>query len=218
MAFNLGALKALFSKLKPAARAVAPVSDDVARGVANYGDDALRAVGKVGDFLPPATVANPIVLAILKERLVDKRLPYDHFTHVEPPAAASEEIGEFINGFNEDPLWGRFPRSTKTLGNVATDLYDNDGVVPIGDDNIWLRKPIDTSQLVVDSLRPRGRFDKQFTLRPHKNTALGRWYDKQVQEEAMIKDSFLYNDPISPLFDLDEFYKGYTFDDGTLPF
>lgn len=34
----------------------------------------------------------------------------------------------------------------------------------------------------------------------------------------MIKDSFLYDDPSFPLFDLDEYYKGVTFDDGPLPF
>lgn len=60
MAINFNALKALFSKLKPAAKAVAPMTDDVARlgatygddiarGVTNYGDDVARAVTNYGD-------------------------------------------------------------------------------------------------------------------------------------------------------------------------
>jgi hypothetical protein len=52
MAFNLRALKALFNKLKPAAKSIAPVSDDIAKGVANYGDDALAVANKVDDALP----------------------------------------------------------------------------------------------------------------------------------------------------------------------
>lgn len=57
MAFNLSALKALFSKLKPAAKAIAPVTDDAARLVANYGDDVARGVANYGDDVANA-VAN----------------------------------------------------------------------------------------------------------------------------------------------------------------
>jgi hypothetical protein len=49
MALNFNALKALFSKLKPAAKAVAPVADDIAKGVANYGDDAARLIANNAD-------------------------------------------------------------------------------------------------------------------------------------------------------------------------
>lgn len=49
MAFNLNALKGLFSKLKPAAKAAANYGDDVASAVANYGDDAAKALTTYGD-------------------------------------------------------------------------------------------------------------------------------------------------------------------------
>lgn len=56
MAFNLSALKALFSKLKPAAKAIAPMTDDIARLGANYGDDAARLVANYGDDAANAVV------------------------------------------------------------------------------------------------------------------------------------------------------------------
>ena len=46
---NLNALKALFQKLKPAAKTIANYGDDVARAVVNYGDDVAGAVANYGD-------------------------------------------------------------------------------------------------------------------------------------------------------------------------
>lgn len=48
MAFNTSSLNALFSKLKPAAKSVAPMADDLA----NVADD-------VDDFIPFSSVADP---------------------------------------------------------------------------------------------------------------------------------------------------------------
>ena len=44
MAFNPSSLKSLFSKLKPAAKAVANYGDDVVRAVVPYTDNIARAV------------------------------------------------------------------------------------------------------------------------------------------------------------------------------
>lgn len=54
MAFNLNALKGLFSKLKPAAKVAANYSDDVAGAIANYGDDAAKALTAYGDDVASA--------------------------------------------------------------------------------------------------------------------------------------------------------------------
>lgn len=192
MALSPNTIKALFGKLAPyaddAAVAVANYGDDVARAVVPYADDAAKAVTNYGDDVaraiattPPASVANPKDLASLKERLVDKRLPYDHFTHIEPPAPASEIAGKFINDFSEDPLWGRFPRDTGVLGTLVTDLGSYEAFQPAKSPAGAITIPrMDTSELVVDALTPNSKWGKyEFELRPHKNTALGEWYTAQ---------------------------------------
>lgn len=188
MALNPNTIKALFGKL-------APLADDAAGAVAKYGDDALAVVDRVDDFLPPATVTNPKALAGLKERLIDKRLPYDHFTYIKPPASASKASAEFVEGFNDPMSWGRFPRYTKTLGAVDADLFaSGDAIVPKGSAVSVPEMP--TSGLVVnrgqrDDWRVRG-----FELRPHKNTALGRWYSKHVVPVDSTRSILDYPDGI----------------------
>lgn len=54
MAFNLAALKGLFSKLKPAAKAVANYGDDAAKALTTYGDDVAQMTFANADDLAAA--------------------------------------------------------------------------------------------------------------------------------------------------------------------
>jgi hypothetical protein len=174
MAFNLGALKALFSKLKPAAKAIAPVTDDVANAVANYGDDALAIADKADDFFPTDGIWKPVPGVDLEE-FVPRKLP--------------KNISYF-----SDPD-DSFPRTTSVLGDVVLDTRK----VGPGIDDVWdiesvlnphyifnqkLDKPLDTSGMVIQTPELLRGLDYQdvdefaFGIRPHRNTALGRWFAK----------------------------------------
>jgi hypothetical protein len=160
------------------ARLAANYGDDAARAVANYGDDALVMADKIDNFLPPASVPDLQAQQRLKNDLIYKRSPADHFDFIAPPAATSKASAEFVEGFNDPMTWGRFPRYTNTLGSVDSDLFDiGNGIKPKGS---AVNVPeIPTSGLVVN----RGQNDwrtRGFELRPHKNTAMGKWYDKNV--------------------------------------
>lgn len=230
MAFNLSSLKGLFSKLKPAAKAVAPVADDIAKGVVNYGDDAAKLVtnygddalnvaNKVDDFVPDRTFefTNPFGQAVSADYSKPGVWNIDGKTFHDVPENSlltNQNVlkEELLNKRTGREYLNAVPREgsdVKFLGD-ATQLfdYDNREMFKRGDGfTITLPYHMPSEDLVYDYT----------TLRPHKNTALGRWYDEAMFEK-MAKDSFLYNDPISPQFDLDAFYRGISFDDGTLPF
>lgn len=195
MAFNLS-LKALFSKLKPAARAVAPVADDIAKGVANYGDDAaklaanygddaLRAVDKVDDALAGFDLTVPTAQQRLKDELLFKRSPasLDVSEVVELPSVVPDRYPRFDSAasrlahYNEPGgAWGRFPKTTRYLGDVAGDI--GLGKLVPGDIGETIRVPeLPTSGLVVQGPTLE-LFEAPIGLRPHKNTALGRWFSK----------------------------------------
>ena len=174
MAFNLSALKALFSKLKPAAKAVAPMTDDIARLGANYGDDALAIANKADDFFPTDGTWEPVPGLNLEE-FVPRKLPKNISNYPDPDFS--------------------FPSTTSVLGDV---MLDTRRVGP-GTDGVWdietvlnphymfnqtLSKPLDTSGMVIQTPELLRGLDYQdvdnfaFGIRPHKNTALGRWFAK----------------------------------------
>lgn len=194
MAINPNTIKALFSKLKPATKAIAPMADDAAKGVIKYGDDAARAVTNYGDdFLPPATFPDLNAQAALKDRLLDKRLPYDHFEYIAPPRAANELAADVIEGFQDSYYWGRFPRDTDILGPVTKEVSTERNFFPNG--TAVMTPQLPTSDLVVDDVIPSEYGYKGFTLRPHKNTALGRWFANALNNP---KTATKYNYSIGP--------------------
>lgn len=198
MAINLGALKALFSKLKPAARAIAPVTDDaarlvanygddVARGVANYGDDALAVADKVDDFLPTDGTWERLPGRDLK--FVPRKLPKNISDYPSPDDS--------------------FPRTTSVLGDVV--LGEQGMLQPHYMFNQKLDKPLDTSGMVIQNPELLRGLDYQdvdrfaFGIRPHRNTALGRWFAKNNPnygfdiEERFPQIPFTrYSEPIGP--------------------
>jgi hypothetical protein len=226
MAFNMNTLKTLFSKLKPAAKAVAPVTDDVAKAVANYGDDALKAVDKIDDVVSPWDFSKsfddygpddllPIAINdygqiiehhpggakidgkvfnyptryspqnAFKKKLLDKRIG----AATRPEALKISNISEYPN-----PDF-TFPKTTSVLGDAVLEhswkpnAYDDDILDHVGSSvqpydvfNQSLEKPISTSGMVIQTPEVLNGIehsdDGAFGLRPHRNTALGRWFAK----------------------------------------
>lgn len=174
--------------------------------IKEYGDDALGIVGKNADgalpfpnifkpeYISDATLPDLDAQAILKSKLIDKRLPYDHFENVLPPSAADEAAQNVIDGFQDSQLWGRFPRRTDILGPITSDATAERAFYPNG--RAVMVPEIPTSDLVVDDVIPSdfGGW-KGFTIRPHRNTALGRWFENASNNPQY---STMYNYPIGP--------------------
>ncbi len=191
MALNPNTIKALFGKL-------APMADDAAKGVANYGDDALAAVGKPDNFLDGVTFLDDFAIPNgprtaqqqLKDELLFKRSP-GALDVVDTPNLPSivpdghvwemwggENVAKRIHSY-DSPYFGGFPRSTQYLGDVFGDL--GEGLVPSSPQNAIKVPEIPTSQLVAQTPKYGARDDLHVVgLRPHKNTALGRWFAKNL--------------------------------------
>lgn len=183
-------LKSLYKNL------IKEYGDDIAKGVASYGDDALAIASRAGNLtaLPDATLPDLDAQAILKSKLIDKRLPYDHFESVLSPRAANEAAQDVIDGFQDSQMWGRFPRRTDILGPITSDATAERAFYPNG--RAVMVPEIPTSDLVVDDVISSdfGGWEG-FTLRPHKNTALGRWFENASNSPQY---STMYNYPIGP--------------------
>ena len=202
MAFNPKAIKALFGKLAPyaddVAKGVANYGDDAARLAANYGDDALRAVDKADDFLDDVTFLDDFAIPNsprtaqqhLKDELLFKRSPASLDVRDIPKLPATvpdghvwerwgnENVSRRLHTY-DSPYWGGFPSTTEYLGDVFGDL--GEGLMPTLSQNAIKIPELPTSQLVAQT-PAHGSWDDLSVvgLRPHKNTALGRWFAKNM--------------------------------------
>ena len=84
-----------------------------------------------------------------------------------------------LNDFDLYPHWGRFPSKTDILGPVSAEVSLDRELFPNG--TAVMTPELPTSQLVLDDIVPGayGGYDG-FTLRPHKNTALSKWYNNAL--------------------------------------
>lgn len=223
MAFNLGALKALFSKLKPAAKAIAPMTDDIARlganygddiarGIANYGDDVANAIANYGDDALAATdLLDDLPLPMtsqerLKQKLLDKRSPasLDIMELSKGPAVGpgynSEAVSSALREISDSPFLGGFPQYTNYLGDVVSEVSDGPALVPkINSEGLSVQvPPLPTSQLVAQAPYFGIRPTDGIGLRPHRNTALGRWFAKQVRPDYRFNNADVMSDDYLP--------------------
>ena len=232
MAFNLAALKGLFSKLKPAAKAVANYSDDIARGVANYGDDIAGVVANYGDDAAKAltTYGDDVARNIdfvdasgnlnlespglnirgkqfhwptgnssqdrLKASLMDARSPASWDVRDISPLPSvvedSMDASQALDNFTEiGGPWGGVPSTTSVLGDVRGNIGVDD-IVPGGVAGTFVQTPeLPTKDLVMQDTTGFGLgYLDEFGLRPHKNTALGKWFEKQVPSYRWDRNYF----------------------------
>lgn len=185
MALNPNTIKALFGKL-------APMADDVAGAVANYGDDAARLIGEYGDDVAADTSrllkkytygneGNPVLNTGLQKRLV-----YDNGIPVlaEPSGGVLSKAYDYAfknagpKGFKDvthamnsavAPTYS-FGEMVDALGPHGT--YDTYFAEHIGSPHVGA-VPLSTNMRLSDLVHEGDGY-----VRPHKNTALGRWFEK----------------------------------------
>ena len=194
-------LKSFFAKLLGK-------TDDVAKLATTYGDDVAEGVAKyqdeVVDFtdLPPFSEppSDPVDLGTgklfhfgeygtpegsLKNDLLHKRLAKidpDYPREIiweKSPSEVRPEFGQNVSF--EDYI--NFPKQTSYLGDVDARFAS----MPDGSyTTLPLNTSIPTSQLVIQS--PEINNYKNIGLRPHNNTALGRWFRKQMPNYGVELD------------------------------
>lgn len=206
MALNPNTIKALFGKLAPyaddvvkgvanygddALALVADKGDDVARAVANYGDDALAVVDKVDDFIPDRTFefTNPFgqVVSADYNKPGVWNIDGKTFHDIPEPYALTNQNAlkeELLNKRTGREYLNSVPREgydVKFLGDATPHFdYNNRETFNRGDGfTTTLPYHMPSEDLVYD----------RSTLRPHKNTALGRWYDNKVRDAQSLEMS-----------------------------
>lgn len=230
MALNPNTIKALFGKLAPmaddVAGAVANYGDDAARLVANYGDDVAEDTSRILNYInkqsrygaypyhkyqpspairnaltatevydggfPVATIPNDGVLRRASDYVLDNVSDLDTRHRVWGglmQAADSAPITNYADGAL---------RKTNFLGPAkvkATDLGDVASAIPeLGS--------ISTPDISMSNVV----WSDPGLIRPHKNTALGRWYDAQAKKKG-VQYPFgpigpeRYNAPYVPMSD-----------------
>lgn len=210
MAFNLAALKGLFSKLKPAAKTVANYGDDAAKALTTYGDDVARGIGLVDDSVIPNLESPGLNIrgktfhwptdntpqAQLKTKLMDARSPaaWDVRDVLPLPSVVegSMDASQALDNFTEiGGPWGGVPSTTSVLGDVRGNIGVDD-IVPGGVTGTFVQTPeLPTKDLVMQDTTGLGiGYLDEFGLRPHKNTALGKWFEKQVPSYRWDRNYF----------------------------
>lgn len=209
MAINLSVLKGLFSRLKPAATTIANYGDDVANAVVNYSDDAAKALTTYGDDVARGvelvdsgslSLASPGLdirgkrfhwptdsspQSQLKVRLMDARSPaaWDvrDISPLPSVMESSMDASQALDNFTElGGFWEGVPSTTGVLGDVRGSIA-KESIVPAGIGTSIEIPEIPTSGLVMQNASEYAPgLPGSFGLRPHKNTALGRWFEKQV--------------------------------------
>lgn len=122
----------------------------------------------------------------LKARLMEARSPADWIERPPLPSTVegSVDASEALDWFTEPGgPWGGVPRTTRVIGDVRGDLFSTgDGIVPGGIAGTYVDVPaLPTKGLVMQDTTGLGiGYLDEFGLRPHKNTALGKWFSKQV--------------------------------------
>ena len=232
MAFKLNSLKTLFNKLAPmaddVAEGVANYGNDIMTLAKNNYDDLSEASKRVFDLglspghsdkfgrevlpmangnafidgklfhYPDLTEDSPIQ-DYMKARLMDK--------HVNP--GQNSGVRDIIKRMPDTPYsapsWQSFiPGNTPVLGDVVIPNAFIDGFHPANSMSTMLPKRIDTADLIMQSPELPDASGKVFGLRPHKNTALGKWFAKNNPTYGWETYMNTYTDPITG-----EFFKEY---------
>lgn len=209
MALNPNTVKALFGKLAPyaddAARAVANYGDDAARLVANYGDDVAEDTSRILNYVNRQSQygaypyhkfqKNPAIRnALTATELYDGGTPVAVVPNSGVLKRASDYVMDNVSDFDTrdkvwDDLWKAVDSAPVTeysdgaLRQVAflgpanlqyTDLGDVSSAVP------------EAGSVSTPNIDMRGLVnDASGLIRPHKNTALGRWYDAQAKKKGV---------------------------------
>lgn len=121
MAFNLNALKGLFSKLKPAAKTVANYGDDVAQGIVKYGDDVASSYSpEMTRLLQTAHNYDSAISHGAIPSKLDKFLQPSAKSHINPRAAVATDIRDA----SLNPLWDASEIDLSKLTHNVDDIVD----------------------------------------------------------------------------------------------
>lgn len=149
MGLNPNTIKALFGKLKPAAKAVAPYADDVAKGVANYGDDVLRVAPKTErlPFKPSTTQLAERAKSNITKRQMSRRVPSTKDTK------AGDALSELFDTFTSNASLKGVPEDL--LDTPYTDKFGNAVLVDSDFPELWSYRKNPQMQIIEDSVKRR---------------------------------------------------------------
>ena len=233
MALNPNTIKALFGKL-------APYADDVAKGVANYGDDAARLVTDYGDDVvddftrltsyvnrhnaKSLDVPTPVKTALQAGKLNDLG-----FSNT-PPQGVLAKLHSALDDvpvddytrYKTDRLFNNAVDNAGWRGNVVEDVATTDwlGQGRAAEFNSWngpvsYVHPENGVSVRVPEIPLSSVVSTSSVRRPHKNTALARWFESVKGDPSRAYDDGV-RDVISKATPFDEDLYFSQFDD--LPF
>lgn len=177
MALNPKTIKALFGKL-------APMADDVAEGVVKYGDDVvkygddtMKVLYGDPDGLGFSTLGDDLGLGFSNAKVDPRALP--NLSGYVETGPLGDEIAFFDNLQNTVGINGKrytYPYRYSPQNALKESLLDKrTGLgkppIPLEEAQV-LGQPFDVSQLVEHGIG----------YRPHKNTALGKWYADNMRK------------------------------------
>lgn len=158
MALKPGTIKALFGKL------AGQYGDDVIEGVAKYGDDAYRMAYNYGDDV--------MLKAMSDGDLGSLKRPF--------------EVDNILNSYDlhNEPWFNFNPNTTKFLGNPVEDITVN-SIPRVKVPNLPTDGLVKEYLQISDVGSPSGvdAFVEPL-VRPHRNTALGRWFRQQMSKKV----------------------------------
>jgi hypothetical protein len=181
MAFNLAALKGLFSKLKPAAKTVANYGDDAAKALTTYGDDAARMAFANADDLAAATAQTDDIADI-----ISKERPFFSSAPVEDPVIWDNDYLEWYDdkGINTDfRLNGArtIPENTDGLVAHLNNLETMDDI----DTTLQFGKPIsnfsNTSSYIDQMVSPTPNWTSRWGELERYDPRLQNLYDQLLE-------------------------------------
>lgn len=187
MAVNPTALKGLFSKLKPAAKAVANYGDDAAKALTTYGDDVAKMAFANADDLAVATAQSDDIAKLISDADVPTDIPNrmwvngasnapEQFPYWSPNYADKPTPGQvLVSDWHYDTgpwsspkleqLYADSAFSDEVLDMMADDHIDlvyNTQTVPVGS----FTKPENTDELVSYLNNADAEFDSLSQLDP----------------------------------------------------
>jgi hypothetical protein len=190
MALNPNTIKALFGKLH--------LADDAAGAVANYSDDVAEDLARLSRYVSRTnanspTVPLPVKNALQAPQLGDFGIPtsepsgvlaklYENLTNL-PADASQRNVANraFANAVASADARGNTvpdPPLTYRLGGLEPHGFDVVG----GDDGFgWYEFARDASIGLPEPIPVNGLVANKRQVVPHKNTALGRWFDDRIR-------------------------------------
>lgn len=209
MALNPNTIKALFGKLAPyaddVAKGVAEYGDDAARLVANYGDDVAEDTSRILSYVNKQSQYGPypyhkfqkspaIRNALTATELYDGGFPVANVPNGGILKRASDYVMDNVSEFDtRDKVWDGL---WQAVDSAPITEY-SDGALKqvdfLGPANLRYTDLGDVSKALPEagsvstpSIDMRGLVNEDPGLiRPHKNTALGRWYDAQAKKKGV---------------------------------